>query len=227
MIAAIEQLLYTHFCNIPFHNLNLLYGAPLTSSIPGGTCSDKTLAFLSDARAMGADAYLHTANIGGKEIHRLVRININKRIFFADVGNGWPTLRLLPSDEEITFECYGMKYRTEISDNQIHVFHERQGRESLQLEINTTPRPEQEILKQIDSRYSSGINYPFSHSLRFSLIVGDEFLFLRGLNLERYSLNGYSVEELNKTAIPKMIKKEFGLDVNSYFALNLGDRLER
>lgn len=219
MNTEIEQLLYKHFCTVPFHNLNLLYGYPSTASIPGGTCSDKTLAFLSDLRVLGVDAFLHTANIGGKEIHRLVRININKHTYFADVGNGWPTLRLLPSDEEVKFECYGMKYRTEIINNWIHVFHERQGKESLQLEINTMPRPEQEILDQIKSRYSSGINYPFSQNLRFSMVVGNEFLFLRGRHLERYSQTGFSVEELKKVAIPKTIKKEFGFSVRSYFDL--------
>lgn len=217
MIATIERLLYKHFCSVPFHNLNLLFGRPLTSSILGGTCSDKSLAFLSDVRMLGVDAFLHTANIGGKEIHRLVRININKHTYFADVGNGWPTLHLLPSDEEIKFECYGMKYRTEIVNNWMRLFHEKQGKESLQLEINMIPRSEQEILAQIKSRYSSGINYPFSQSLRFSMIVGNEFLFLRGYHLERYSQTDFSVEELTKTAIPKTIKKEFGFNVSRYF----------
>lgn len=217
MIDKIELLILKHFCTVPFHNLNLLYGSSQIIAIPGGTCSDKALAFLSDLRMMGVKAFLHTANIGGKEIHRLVRININNQTYFADVGNGWPTLRLLPCNEDIQFECYGMKYRTEITKNWIHVFHERQGKESLQLGINITPRPEQEIYSQIKSRYSSGIDYPFSRSLRFSMIVGKEFLFLRGNHLERYSHTGFSVEKLKKATIPKTIKKEFGFNVNSYF----------
>ncbi|MFT2092898.1 arylamine N-acetyltransferase [Paraglaciecola sp. 2405UD69-4] len=216
MIDKIERLILEHFCTVPFHNLNLLYGSSQIIAIPGGTCSDKTLAFLSDLRMMGVKAFLHTANIGGKEIHRLVRININNQTYFADVGNGWPTLRLLPCNENTQFECYGMKYRTEIAKNWILVFHERQGKESLQLEINITPRPEQEIYSQIKSRYSSGVNYPFSRSLRFSMIVGKEFLFLRGNRLERYSFNDFSVEKLKKATIPKIIKKEFGFNVNSY-----------
>lgn len=217
MIRLIEQLLHKHFCTIPFHNLNLLYGSPLISAIPGGTCSDKTLAFLADARELGADVALHTANIGGKEIHRLVRVNINKHTYFADVGNGWPTLHLLPSHQEVRFECYGMQYRTEIIKNWVRVFHERQGKETLQLEINTIPRSEQEILDQIKLRYSSGVSYPFSQSLRFSQTVGNEFLFLRDTSLERYSKKGFTVEYLTKEKIPETIKQEFGHDVSSYF----------
>ncbi len=218
MIAEIENLLLKHFCTVPFHNLNLLYGSPTTASIPGGTCSDKTLAFLSDLRIMKVKAFLHTAYIGGKEIHRLVRINIDKHTYFADVGNGWPTIRLLPSNEDVQFESYGMKYRTEIKNNWIRVFHEKQGKESLQLEINTIPRTELEIYDQIKSRYSSAIDYPFSKSLRFSMIVDDVFLFLRGNQLGRYSEAGCFVEEVNKLTISEIIQKEFGFNVSNYFA---------
>lgn len=217
MINVAEQLLYHHFCSIPFHNLNLLYGEQHYSAIPGGTCSDKTLAFLADARTLGINARLHSANIGGKEIHRLVKLNINGRIFFADAGNGWPTLHLLPADKHVSFECFGMKYQTKINKNWVKLFHQKQEIEQLQIEINTDYKPEKTILAQIKSRYSSGIDYPFSNKLRFSLIVDDEFLFLRGNRLERYSKSGFSVQQITSQAIPETIEKEFGFNVNSYF----------
>ncbi|WP_114767619.1 arylamine N-acetyltransferase [Vibrio rhodolitus] len=220
MIPHIEQLILEHFRNIPFHNLNLLMGRLGENTIPGGTCSDKTLAFLSDVRDRGANAYLHTAYIGGKEIHRLVRVNVDGRSFYADIGNGWPALRLLPADEAVSFECFGMKYRTEVNNEWLVVFHEKQGRESLQMEINTTPRSEREIFDQINSRYTSGIQYPFSNSLRFSLVVGESFLFLRGNRLEKYSKTGFTVKELDEQDIPKAIQQEFGFDVTSYFPFN-------
>lgn len=222
MITDIERLLLRHFQTVPFHNLNLLCSASPGIMIPGGTCSDKTLAFLSDVRTMGINAFLHSANIGGKEIHRLVRIIINNQTYFADVGNGWPTLRLLPCDDEIEFGCYGMKYRTEIKDNWIKVFHERQGKESLQVEINMLPRSEQAIYRQIESRFSSDIDYPFSQSLRFSMIVGNTFLFLRGHELQRYSETGFSIQKLQTEAISETIEKEFGFNVNSYFDFEKG-----
>ncbi|GAD80144.1 arylamine N-acetyltransferase [Vibrio ezurae] len=219
MITHIEQLMLEHFRNVPFHNLNLLFSGLGENKIPGGTCSDKTLTFLADARDIGANAYLHTAYIGGKEIHRLVRINVDGRSFYADIGNGWPALRLFPADEAISFECFGMKYRTEVNNEWVLVFHEKQGRESLQMEINTIPRSDREIFAQINSRYSSGIQYPFSNSLRFSLIVGGAFLFLRGNQLERYSKSGFTAKELDEQDIPKAIQKEFGFDVSSFFLL--------
>lgn len=218
MIRKIEELMYRHFTTIPFHNLDLIYGQPLFYAIPGGTCSDKTLAFLRDARELGANAHLHSAFIGGKEIHRLVRISVNEHTFFADIGNGWPALKLFSADKSISFDCFGMTYRTEIAGKWIRVFHKKQGKESLQIEINSTPKPEAKIRDQINARYTSGIEYPFSKSLRFSLIVGNEFLFLRGNRLERYTTYNYSVKELNKKDIATTIHSCFGFDINGYFS---------
>lgn len=217
MISDIQQLMYKHFSTIPFHNLDLLYGRPLQGGIPGGTCSDKTLAFLNDLKKRDVDARLHSAFIGGKEIHRLVRLDFEGRVFFADVGNGWPALNLFPADEGVTFEYFGMTYRSVVTENWVRIFHQRQGKESLQMEINVTPKSEAEIQEQINSRYTSGIEYPFSTSLRFSLIVGNAFLFLRGNCLERYSLHSFSSTKLSERDIPAAIKSEFGFDVRSFF----------
>ena len=163
------------------------------------------------------NAQLHSAFIGGQEIHRLVRLDFGGRVFFADVGNGWPALNLFPAYEGVSFECFGMTYRSVVTENWVRIFHQRQGKESLQMEINVTPKSEAEIQEQINSRYTSGIEYPFSTSLRFSLIVGNAFLFLRGNRLERYSMDSFSTLELREKEIPSAINSEFGFDVSSYF----------
>lgn len=192
---AAEDLLLHHFRTQPFHNLNLLYNEGNPSGLPGGTCSEKTLSYLSDARVQGLDAQLHSAFIGCQEIHRLVRLHINGQTYFADVGNGWPAIRLIPATRSIEYACFGMVYRTEVDSDWIRVFHQRQGKESLQMEIRLHPRCNEDILRDIDARYSSGIQYPFSSSVRFSAIVGDHFLFLRGESLQIYEENHYQVIE--------------------------------
>lgn len=209
--------MFRHYCSVPFHNLNLLYGKPSLQPIPGGTCSDKTLLFVSAAKAAGIDARLHTAFIGGKEIHRLALVKVDGRSYYADVGNGWPNLRLMPADEVIVFSCYGMGYRTEISGEWIRVYHSRNGTESQQMEIHTTPRPENQIFEQIKSRFELNIEYPFAKSLRFSFVVGDEFVFLRGNRIERYSNTNSSVREVASEDIPGLIQTAFGFDVRGYF----------
>ena len=211
-----EALMLEHFCTEPFHNLHLLFNSGKTLDIPGGTCSDKTLSFLKEARAMGFNAHLHSAYIGGQEIHRLVRMHIGGRIYFADIGNGWPAIKLIPADEPISYQCFGMGYRSEVQNDRISIYHEKQqGRESLQLEIDPIPRLEEDILADIKARYSSGITYPFSNSVRFSLIKGDQFLFLRGNKLEIFHEFKPIIYNISKENIINVLKDYFGTELPS------------
>lgn len=217
-LHKLECLLLKQFKEEPFHNLFLLYGKePLANSF-GGTCSDKTLSFVFAARSLGFNAALHTGYIGGKEIHRLARITIENRVFFADVGNGWPALKLYPSDEEISFTNFGMRYRTEITNERISVFHTRNGKEFLQLEIDPLPRKEEDVKRSIAQRFSSGVSYPFSNSLRFSLVVGNQFLFLRDERLEIYSDNEFIVEEgIKRDFLHQVLKEHFNYEYAPLF----------
>ncbi len=217
-INFLEELLLQHFKNEPFHNFFLLYNRnPLEGGF-GGTCSDKSLSFLEAARSFGFDAYLHTAYIGGKEIHRLIRILVEGRNFFADVGNGWPSIKLFPADESIEFECFGMKYRTEITYNKVLVFLNRNGKEILQLEIDPKPRNESDILNSISKRFSSGINYPFNSEVRFSLVVNEAFLFLRGDVLEIYRDDGFlCIINVDKCKVSNFISENFNYDTTELF----------
>lgn len=213
-VSAVEALMLEKFETEPFHNLHLLYGTKLGTHAQGGTCSDKTLSFLSAAREQGFNVALHSGFIGGKEIHRLVRVHVGQRVLFADVGNGWPALRLYPADRDISYRCFGMGFRTEVREKRVAVFHEKNGRESRQLEIDVVGRPEREISADIAARFSSGVEYPFSKSLRFSLIVGDRFLFLRGNRLEIHSESGFeAVEGVDVEQVPAVVRDYFGYDV--------------
>lgn len=213
-VQAVEALMLEHFQTEPFHNLHLIYGPRLGSAVPGGTCSDKTLSFVAAGRRAGFDISLHSGFIGGLEIHRLARVHIGGHQFFADVGNGWPALQLYPADREVSFRCFGMGFRTEIADKRLAVFHEKRGRESLQLEIGLCTRPESEIRADIEGRFSSGIVYPFSNGLRFSLVVGSRFLFLRGDRLEIYDDAGFEcVEGISGTRVPELLHDHFGYNV--------------
>jgi len=209
-VFEIEALILKLFQNEPFHNLYLLYNkTPLTNE-HGGTCSDKTLSFISAARGLGVNAVLHNGYINGKDIHRLARVTISDKVFFADVGNGWPVLKLYPADQEINFICFGMSYRTVITEHWISVYHTRNGKEFLQLEIDSRPCREEDIQNRIAQRFNGKVIYPFSNSLRFSLIVKDKFLFIRGDRLEIYDFNGCTViEGITKESLSKTLKELF------------------
>jgi arylamine N-acetyltransferase len=197
----------------PFHNLYLLNKKkPLVGY--GGTCSDKTAYFIAAARQQGFDAQWHTAFISGQEIHRLARIIIAGKTYFADVGNGWPALRLYPADREVSYHCFGMQFRTKFSGDQMQVFHLRKNKESMQMQIHLTPKFEQEILHDIENRFSSGIIYPFSNSLRFSLVVDKKFLFLRGNTLEIFTDSHCDViEHLDTADLAKLVQQYFHYDL--------------
>lgn len=218
IINDLESLLLKHFKEEPFHNLYILYRKKPISGKYGGTCSDKALSFISAARTLGYSAHLHSGYIGGREIHRLVRIIINNRTFFADVGNGWPSLKLYPSDHEINFSCFGMEYRTEIVSGRIVVFHTRNGKQFRQLEIDIEPCNEEDIKGIIAKRFNSGIIYPFKDSVRFSLVVEDQFMFLRGECLEIYTDSSFNiVKEITKEQLPKILLEQFKYAPNPLF----------
>lgn len=213
-VQAVEALMLEHFQTEPFHNLHLIYGPRLESGVPGGTCSDKTLSFVAAGLRAGFDVSLHTAFIGGQEIHRLARVRVGDKLFFADVGNGWPSLKLYPADRAVSFRCFGMGFRTEVADGRVSVFHEKRGRESLQLEIDVCGKSESEIRADIEGRFSSGVVYPFSSGLRFSLVVGSRFLFLRGDRLEIYDDAGFEcLEGIDDAGVPEVLHDHFGYDV--------------
>lgn len=210
-LSAIEAIMLDKFETEPFHNLGLLHGEALRAALPGGTCSDKTLTFLAAASEAGFDVALHSGFIGGQEIHRLARVHLGGSVFFADVGNGWPALRLYPADREIAFRCFGMGFRTELHGARVRVFHERRGREALQLEIDVRGRPEAEIRADIARRFDSGVIYPFSQSLRFSRVIGRRFLFLRGDRLEIYSDTSFDeIVGIRPGDVPLLLRDHFG-----------------
>jgi hypothetical protein len=215
-VQAVEALMLEHFRTEPFHNLPLIYGERLRSAVPGGTCSDKTLSFVDAGVKAGFEVSLHSGFIGGQEIHRLARVRIGSRLFFADVGNGWPALKLYPADREVSYRFFGMGFRTEIAHGRVTVLHEKRGRESPQLEIDVAGRPEAAIRADIAGRFSSGIAYPFSNSLRFSLVVGNRFLFLRGDRLEIYGDCGFEcVAGICEAKVPDVLRDYFGCDAES------------
>jgi arylamine N-acetyltransferase len=219
-VSAVEALVLEKFRTEPFHNLRLLYGDQVGHSVPGGTCSDKTLSFLRSAQQAGFNVALHSARIGGQEVHRLARVHIGGRVYFADVGNGWPSLRLYPADHSVAFRCFGMGFRTEIDGEHLRVFHERHGRESMQMEFDTCGRPESDIRADIKRRFKSGIVYPFSSSLRFSQVVGARFLFLRGDRLESYGEDTFEeVEGIGREQVPEVLLGRFGCDLRSVLGM--------
>ena len=196
---AFEALMYASFEEEPFHNLVLIFPNDQYNLSVGGTCSDKSLSFLKTAREHGFDVSLHVAKVNGELIHRLIRVVFQEKVFFADVGNGWPSIQLYPQNQAVEYSCFGIRFRTEIQVNHLKVFHTLRGKETLQMEIGFIPFEESLILKQIENRFTSGIQYPFQNNLRVSAIVGDNFVFIRDSKVFIYQDDEQQIFTIDKS----------------------------
>jgi len=79
------------------------------------------------------------------------------------------------------------------------------------VKIPINAKTEKEILHDIDQRFSEGMEYPFSGKIRFSAISGDEFLFLKGSSIRKYSSSGgHTRESVPEGEWPGIIESNFG-----------------
>lgn len=215
LIREVERVMLAKFQTEPFHNLYLRCGYLQQSLDHGGTCSDKTLSFYEAVKALPVTAHLHSARIRGNDIHRLLRIRIAGQDFFADVGSGWPTTRLHPVDQEISYESFGIEFRTMVIQDYLAVYCIRDGGERHMMDVPLASTPESEIMRAIQQRFHTGIVYPFSAGTRFSQVVGDRFLFLRDDRLEIYSPNEPCrvIEGLADDQLANTLKMYFDFDL--------------
>lgn len=188
-----ETILLEKFRTEPFHNFQRLKEAAKFSSCIGGTCSDKTKSYLNALNKKDIKASLHTATIENKFNHHLVRIEFEGHAYFADVGNGWPSIYLYPDYKAVNYNCYGMNFRSEIHEDTIKIFHTRLNTEKLQMEFNRKPQDQKSVKMNIKNRFADSIVYPFDKGLRFSMIVANRFLFIRNHELQIYSKNDYKI----------------------------------
>jgi len=216
-LQTIEDLILGKFKTEPFHNLYLACGYTQTTLSYGGTCSDKALSVYEALRARGIEASLHAAFIGGAEIHRLVRVTVGGDAYFADVGNGWPSVKMYPCDRDIAFSCYGIRFRSVISRRHMSVYSTRNGAEYHQMDICFERRSEAAIRGDIEVRFQGGIEYPFSRGIRFSMVVGERFLFLRDEQLGIYSATApyEEVSGIDRTKLHQVLKERFGFDLET------------
>lgn len=215
-LALAESILMQQFRSQPFHNLyHLLKIVPMNTAY-GGTCSDKTKSYLAALEKAGIEGCLHSARIGGKEIHRLARLVIGNNTYFADVGNGWPAIKLFPASRPIKYHCFGMQYRSVINNQVMDIYLTRNGTEKLQMQLDIEPKSSAEIERSINERFTLNNHYPFNNGLRFSMVVNDCFLFIRDSVLGIYSQNNYKeVRNTNLDNFAQFVQQYFRYDISA------------
>lgn len=221
-----EEIMLQKFRTEPFHNFHRLKETAQYSSCIGGTCSDKTLSYLNALKYNGINAFLHTAIIKNKFNHQLVRVEIDGQSYFADVGNGWPSIYMYPAYKEVSHNCFGMRFRTEIEGDVVKIYHSIDNKEDIQMKFNRSPQRQTLVNKRISNRFNQNIIYPFDRGLRFSMIVEDKFMFVRDNKLFIYTSKGYSIiDGIMSSNIEYIIKKYFKYNLYENSKLNTLCRL--
>lgn len=213
-INKIELLLQHEFERIPFHNLFMLNKKIVIGSPLGGTCSDRVLHFKKVLIENGIPSTLHSAFINNVECHRMLTVELDNLKYFIDVGSGWPSIKLFPAFRPIMYDAYGMTFKTHITNTSVLLFHRTDKEFKLMTTIPFETKTEEEILQDINHRYDSNNIYPFQNSLRFSKVIDNKFLFLRGNCLRIYETDSPTIEiMLDKNAIYEHLTKTFLFDL--------------
>ncbi len=215
-LEKIERLLSREFETIPFHNLFMLNNKKIVASDLGGTCSDKVLHFKKVLSDNGISSKLHSAFINGFECHRMLTVEFDNHKYFIDVGSGWASPKLFPAFKSTEYSVYGMTFKTELSIDNLLLFHKTNDEFKLMTTIPLTTKDEDKILLDIENRFERKNIYPFHNSLRFSKVIGNEFYFLKRNRLRIYSESQIVEKTLSLNEIYNLITRKFNFNLSDF-----------
>lgn len=214
VLGKIENLLLKEFEIVPFHNLFMLNNKNIVASDLGGTCSDKVLHFKKVLSENGISSKLHSAFINGVECHRMLSVEVDNQKYFIDCGSGWASIKLFPAFKPTEYSVFGMTFKTELSADNLLLFHKTNDEFKLMITIPLKSKSEDEILSDIENRFNGKIIYPFQNSLRFSKIVDNSFYFIKGNRLRIFNSNGIEEQVLSEAEIAALIKNKFNFNLD-------------
>ncbi len=188
MILEITKLIKENFETVPYHNFWLILGTGLNPSKQGGICTDRNFYFYKILKEKGFSVKLHSTQINGRNIHQLIRIELENKFFLIDVGLGWVITKPIPLNIESKQRAFGIEFNAKIADNQLYVYRINADKESLNYTTSIFENNQNQVRCEIEDSYNDNIDYPFRNSIRFSKIVNNEFYFLKN-NILYYSKN--------------------------------------
>jgi arylamine N-acetyltransferase len=210
-----ENIILDTFKNEPFHTLFFLYDIKPLNVFEGGTCSDKVLSARSHFEKAGFSVRLHSSIIDNKECHRLLKLTINKREYFADVGNGWPSIKLFPAFRDHEYHCFGITFYSRVFKDHVKIYQKRDDQKRHTVTVPFDSMPEEEILQNISNRFDQ--TYPFTGKQRFAQVVKNRFLFLRDTDLHIYSDDGKTITSgVTSELLSKTLLNEFNFNLEDF-----------
>jgi acetyltransferase-like isoleucine patch superfamily enzyme len=177
--TQIEEEIVKYLETYPFHNIFLLYKKDIAGSEIGGTCSDRTPHFqkILINKFPAIDVKLHIASINNKKTHTILRIEISKKIYFCDVGMGFPITKLIPCDKAINFKAYGIDFKSIIKEEEIVFYineHNINGEKEL-MRIDMRLQNQTKVRSNIANRFKYTKNLPLGKYLRYYFINNGVF----------------------------------------------------
>lgn len=212
----VEKVILDSFKNEPFHNLYFKYNIIPNSFEFGGTCSDKVLSVYKILKDNNIKVTLHSSFINNIESHRLLKVCIDDKYYFADVGNAWPSVEMFPIDKNYEYTSYGITFRSLIFDDYMEIYQFKNNKETLSLQIPFKCKSEIEIKKDMGNRFSKNIDYPFRNKIRFAQLFDAQFYFLRDDVLYIYINNENYIKIVNNLKekdLASTLKKYFNFDL--------------
>jgi len=215
MILEIIKLIKQNYETIPYHNFWLVLGLGFNPTKQGGICTDKNYYFYKQLKEKGFSVSLQSAQINGQNIHQLIRINIEQKLYLIDVGLGWPIMEPIPLFRNSRQKAFGIEFSFELDKKQLCVYKIDEGKKLLNYITNIAEYKQDTVLSEIMNSYDNSIDYPFRKSIRYSRIVDDEFYFLKG-DILYYSVNNniYNNRIVNMENFESLFLNKLGFDLN-------------
>ncbi|AXG70812.1 asparagine synthetase B (glutamine-hydrolyzing) [Kordia sp. SMS9] len=210
IIQRIEQMLLTDYQQTAFHNLIMQTKRTSDTLWLGGTCSDKTLHFKTVLAAEGIQTQLHIAEINGKLSHRLLSVRLLGKLYFIDVGSGWPCIQLFPAFADSSYEAFGIHFCAKRIKDRLVVTIKTSTVFKPLMEIPLQQQSQTSIKEAIANRFHPSKDYPLLHSLRLSFVKDHQFFFLKGNRLRVYEANKIFTEQ-------QLTSKDISALINTYF----------
>jgi arylamine N-acetyltransferase len=118
---------------------------------------------------------LHRAFINKQKTHTILKIKIDKQIYFCDVGMGFPISKLIPSNKNIEFTSYGIQFKSVANNSKIIVYIDEGNGEQELMQIVQEEQSQKEVKKEISERWKNKEKLPFNNKLRYFFIHNDKY----------------------------------------------------
>ena len=228
-LNSIEQTIYKIFEDEPFHNLYQRYGLafPKYRMDDGGSCSVKSLS--AQRRLLNLthcniatelhDSIVHFNNHSYR--HLVLKITHHGCIYFADIGNGWPAIKLFPTSHNIKFHCAGIGFYSKLYRKIIKIYQARDGKSFHYLTIPLTTKSEFHSKRQINEHFNHfNENRAPNKELRFAQIIDNQFLFLRGNQINVYHEDYKKKYDISSKPIAEVLEKYFRFQLEEFLRVH-------